>query len=311
MKIEALDKIFEKFRDKSVVLWGITDFGLDLLALFRKEKIEVIAFCDNNSTKWNTEVEGLIVISPDNLEQLDAKRDDICVLITNVSLKSCDEISSQLELIGIKDWRVAKKTGLDYYMMPLKILDNLTPDTVEYEQLRCNAMGQSIQLQRQANVWQAIAKEPKNLVLLCLPPKTGDGTLNRTLRENNINYINLEHRTMDFDQYELYDSPIKIITAVREPIIPRLSAIYQNISLMGIHGENIWGRTLLSYILVNKETSSIEDNINRLKNNLLKDGLNIQDVFDMGIYVDKQNHPNNEIKTPIGNWLEGFVRHVS
>jgi hypothetical protein len=77
-----------------IALFGSGADGRLILSLLRYNSIEVHWFCDNNSILWGSFVEGIEVISPDKIKELDAK-----VLITSSIHRNA--ISSQLIEMGI------------------------------------------------------------------------------------------------------------------------------------------------------------------------------------------------------------------
>lgn len=61
------------------------------------------------------------------------------------------------------------------------------------------------------------------------PPITGNSTLTTTLINNNVKFINILNEPQNINYLKGYDK-IKIITAIREPIIQNLSYIFQELS---------------------------------------------------------------------------------
>lgn len=94
-------------------------------------------------------------------------------------------------------------------------------------------------------------------LFLCAPMKTGNITIESTLPIHDIKYLTFIHRPNMFNFFNNYDK-IKIITAVREPIIRDLSVIYQELSAPY---ENVF-YTNMKKIFKNKEAFlSNENNI--------------------------------------------------
>ncbi len=130
-----LTEMLKEYINKKLVLWGMTEFAQEILVLFRKYNIAVVGICDNNNTKWDTIFEGVPVISPIMLEELYFHDDDVLVLITNISVISCNSISAQLDAMGISRWVIALHTGLEFYSVPINLLESLTAETLDFTKL--------------------------------------------------------------------------------------------------------------------------------------------------------------------------------
>ncbi len=163
------------------------------------------------------------------------------------------------------------------------------------------------ELHREIELLKAVTQNPTNLILLCLPPKTGDHTLMKTFEANNINYLNLWHLSKSFNLDLFNIKPIKIITAIREPIDQHISSIYQNIK-SDPNCESRWISLYLTYILEND--GSFEDNLKNLKDNFLKKGGGIQDFFDLRMYCRKLSSADGKIKPVIIENLEEFSANI-
>jgi len=93
-----VDKMLDGSRDKTVIFFGAGAFGKTVLSYAIKREIPVEYFCDNGKELWGTEVEGIKVISPEQLKQ-QYDTSDAWVLITNQHAHSA--IKKQLEAVGI------------------------------------------------------------------------------------------------------------------------------------------------------------------------------------------------------------------
>jgi hypothetical protein len=89
MDIKALQGIYR------IALFGSGVDGRLVLTLLKKSGVKAHWFCDNNPSLWGNYIEGIEVISPDKLKELDAK-----VLITSSIYR--DAIDTQLIEMGIK-----------------------------------------------------------------------------------------------------------------------------------------------------------------------------------------------------------------
>ncbi len=133
-----LIKQMNLYKNKKIVLWGATSFGEDILKVCRRiYNIEVVAFCDNNNTKWGNKISGVKVVSPTELVKIDSTIKELDVIITSTVETSYNAISTQLDNMGINNYTIAKTMGLPLLLIRgLIILDGLTKTTLDiYEKL--------------------------------------------------------------------------------------------------------------------------------------------------------------------------------
>lgn len=78
----------------SVVLFGAGFCCQLLLPLLRQEGLRILAFCDNDSRKWGTEIDGIPCVAPRELE----RHRDAAVLVT--SIQYYPEIREQVSRMG-------------------------------------------------------------------------------------------------------------------------------------------------------------------------------------------------------------------
>ncbi len=302
-KDTELTKQMDLYKYKKIVLWGATSFGEDILKVCRRiYNIEVVAFCDNNNIKWGNEISGIKVVSPTELVKINSDIKELGVMITSTVEASFNAISTQLDNMGISNYIIAKTIGLTSLIRPQIILDGLTTTTLDIYQKLLKVVSEKRVLVQKRNLFKAIIKKSKDLIVLCLPPKTGDNTLNYTFTKHNINYINIIHESTIFDIDLFRDFPLRVITAVREPIIQRLSLLYQCLEL-----EDMYLVLYLTYVLNNP--GEIVDNIKTLKDSLLVDESYIQKLFDLLVYYDMRG-TNNTIFANVPMRIQEFNQHI-
>ncbi len=297
-----LIKQMEFYKHKKIVLWGANDFCIEIITLFRQFNIDILAFCDNNPAKWGDKVEGISIISPKELEDLYIGNNDILVIIANESLSSINEISKQLDNIGITGYIIAQNTWLNLQLVPLNILHELNTSTLTWYVSKQKLVVKRIQCQWNLNILEAIDNNPTNLIVLCLPGKTGDNTLNYTLSASKVNYINLWHLSKRFEIDLLTDPIIKIITAVRDPLSQCLSSSYES-----INKKNKWLGQFMAYI--NNADKTPEEAIKQLKDAFYTTEFNSQAFFDLTVANDTLAN-NNHYKPYITTFLENFAEDI-
>lgn len=97
-----LDKILKKNKKfdfkKPVILFGAAKMGVIYADLCNKNKIKILAFCDNDKSKYKSLIKNIEVISPDVLK--DKYRKNVQIIITSLY---DDEIKKQLIRLGFKN----------------------------------------------------------------------------------------------------------------------------------------------------------------------------------------------------------------
>lgn len=124
-------------------------------------------------------------------------------------------------------------------------------------------------------------------LILCSLPKTGNNSVSETFLKNNIEFIGLSHDCNRFDIYFRKFSTIKVITAVREPIIQNLSGMYQEISA--------------SY--QNPVIQEIKANF-KDRDDFFSDFNNINDLF-KSVVIKK-----NDTGIIFNNFMESFAKNI-
>ncbi len=274
IKITKIDKDLSIYKKNKVIIWNATNLGIAMLNYLKEFNIEVYAFCDSNYNLWDTLVESVPVISPFKLAALVRNNENTVVQLT---LENAEEERKVLVLLH--------EIGATNYISRAEALGILSFIKLSELNLNYASMFENAQLwgdyvifhyKRQQLISIVGPKKPD--VLLCLPPKTGDWTVINTLSSNNISVTNLDHTATVFAKefYESSNQPVKLITAIREPIIQNLSIAYEIISGLSIGPfvEAIYSR-YLGHGYDNLEW------LKKYKNALLKDGGNAQEFFDL------------------------------
>ncbi|MBM6997256.1 glycosyltransferase family 8 protein [Paenibacillus sp. DXFW5] len=101
--------------EKKIVLFGASVAGATNLEKFKQYGVDVAYFCDNSPDKWNTFFNGVKVLSPREIMELE----NIVIFITSMYVK---EISQQLSGLGLVEnqdffeltsiWRLASQFGI-------------------------------------------------------------------------------------------------------------------------------------------------------------------------------------------------------
>lgn len=100
-------------------------------------------------------------------------------------------------------------------------INNIIPDTFLTSHARTE--------RKTLNSFQNFKKNNNTALIVASPPKTGNVTISKTLDQNDIDFVGLVHTPYRFQFHSNYDT-VKVITAIREPIIQNISLIYQELS---------------------------------------------------------------------------------
>lgn len=208
----------------SVVIFGSGSAGIRIYNILKSFGIEVVAFCDNNQSKWGSSLLNLPIISVNELENL-SKAKDILVQIGSTYEK---DIAAQLEELGIKNYITYSEAK--NRLIALKY--NRIFKSSELKSKYMKAYDYKY-LYEKSDLLNYLMRSLDNTLLLCLPTKTGDHSLNLTLDKCGIDYYNMWHRPFLLDDEcnsfidDLGIEKIKIVTAVRDPISQNLSILFQ------------------------------------------------------------------------------------
>ncbi len=187
----------------NIILFGDNKLCSNLLSIIKIDEIvnkqyNILGCCVINDWLYGAAVQDVPYITPNELLEI-VKTIDNYLVVVCVDAK---EISKNLMMLN--------KNGVR----------NLIPNIflTSHERNQRETLN-NIQIFNKTNT----------ALLVASPPKTGNVTLSKTLASNNINFVGLTHDPNRFNFHSKYEK-IKIITAIREPIIQNLSIVYQELS---------------------------------------------------------------------------------
>lgn len=219
----CIDDNFKIFNGKKIILWGTKIDGILILNLIEYYGYNVYAFCDNNKQIQNSKIDGIQVLSPEKLQE--ENKDELLVIVC--SKLSEEEIAKQLKAMGINFYIPLGEALIKlYYRKICKMKnDNINLDYFQEHYTSLNF-----------NNYIFSNYGLKDLLFICMPPKTADNSLMKTFDKNNISYSQMWHNPINFDKISIENlqQKVKIITSVREPISYDLSVLYQ--LLDNLHG---------------------------------------------------------------------------
>lgn len=226
MRLSYLDDHFSVFQNKKIIIFGTADKGRNVRSNIQLLGLEITCFCDNDSKIWGCYIDGIEVISPKKLKMINGED-----FIIQIASRHSSDIEQQLQEQGIVNY-----ISYDEYIVRVctlgkyKLFQN--KDIKNFYLQKANIF-QSLHTQNDWPVWDYMARNQlfgqDGYLILCLPPKTGDFTLNASLQYANIDFVNLWHSGFRYSTYmgNIFSSKKnKIITAVREPISQNLSVFF-------------------------------------------------------------------------------------
>lgn len=271
------------YKENKVLLFGANEQGEQLLSLFQKHGIQVTWVCDPNTQLWNTDFCGYSVCDPEIISGLLHEHPALVVQLAT-TCTSKDLFEQIVHLIPFDEaWAI-----LNFY-------DTLSQDSQNNHSLLQAEKIQTVNILQETIKLSKFSSEnlDKPLLILCMPPKTGDHSLIQTFQRENIPHHFVFHMPEAIELYSLsQDHPeIKIITAVRDPIAENISLLYQNIG--EIH------RSLTARFL-------ISGHFNR---DFFEFGGNTQDLFEL--FIHSLHNPALCGAHPIQRFIPIFQKHIS
>lgn len=287
------------FNGKKIVIYNSLHGAKNLYNMFRFYKMDILAICDDNTQQ--TKYKGIPIVTKRQLKELLKKHNDVIIQPTFEDINQIERTKNEFLdynvtysplLVGKLQFSFNPYIYIQSYKRPLRSV---------YEKL-----GWSVS--RKAKVNAKIVKNKlkgvEYTLIACLPPKTGDTSLDYTFAPlPNVQYINLGHRPQLAPAVlaSKKEGVNKIITAVREPISQNLSSLYQGLSI-GFDSRN-W---LLGYAM----NATLKPHPEVLRNEellLVNDYGDIQKMFDAYIkrYIYSEN--NLEIASTHARSIQKFM----
>lgn len=226
MKFTKIDANLTIFYEKEIILWGNCPYAKKMLSLFRFFSLEpsFVLVEEKKEFFW----EGVPVIS---LLDLKEKKGNFLVQLTNYSY-DYEKISQIALEYGIKDCLFASES---WHMLRTLVLENL--QSKEETPLFSTLLEEEVLEKKRALRNYILEHMGENLLLICLPPKTGDHSLMKTFEHYGVEYFQMMHVIEGFERDFMASLPmnVKIITAVRDPIAQNLSLFFEYIAGLSYH----------------------------------------------------------------------------
>lgn len=222
-------KDLDFFSRTDIVLFGCGKIGKNFLSKRERLDMKVVAFCDNDSTKWGSVQEGVKVISPQELLGLNKGKKENLLVIPSVSNEIKGEIISQLEELG--DFQILENFPPLFHYIP-KMLSCFSTKYPKYQTI-CDHIIEDGEKKKAQNESKIKMDNPKiyDHILVCQPQKTGDHSITTTYSVGTHSQIHRSHWPELFSSEEANKrTVVKITTAIRDPIARDISLLFQDIS---------------------------------------------------------------------------------
>ncbi|MFI3202514.1 MAG: hypothetical protein R3Y54_13525, partial [Eubacteriales bacterium] len=226
IRISQIDSELSVYRDKKIVLWDSSEYAVTMVTLLQFHNIAITAFCDERKEKWGSSFLEIPIISPDELKKSMANDANILVQSTD-RLGDIVALKCKFQQMSITNFIFANEAVM---ILKFRAIEKLAAqDKRRLVDLDISVNHSGIILNKQFEMKQALFDcLGRGLVLFCLPPKTGDYTLNHTFTKNQIPYYQTAHcpRIFDREFIRILPNVVKIVTAVRDPIAQNISALF-------------------------------------------------------------------------------------
>lgn len=276
--LSVIDADCSVYRCHTLVVCGeVASYG-PLVALLAGQGITVSYFCSSMLEEQGTFYQGVPVVAPLFLQGLVGASSFL------FQFSVSEQVGYELLLEGGALVLSAFEAFSVLSFMDLLELRKESSVTVEeVVQVRLLQV-----MEEELKVIQYVFQFPEAPVLLCLPPKTGDHTLLKTLTGHRISCHFMFHLPQIFDKDWLLgrQTPLKVVTAVRDPIGEHLSLMYQ---MLGEITESRTAKALL---------------FGRFGREFFQDGGNVQVFWDLMIqaFAESDVYAIN----PIQYFMEDF-----
>lgn len=251
IKMTQITDDLTPYRDHTVILWGEGELFQNMLGLFRRHGIypsllyqeepststlEVTEgysqlYPDTPSFEVSSETPLLFATSfPDFIHKMQTKEEEASAQSLLIQLAFHHEEKEEDSLLFCKKRNLPVITTLEawtvlHFMEDLEKQKGIPPSQLKHDER------QQIQLLREEINLQSFADAhlEEELLILCMPPKTGDHTLINTFQKLHIPHYFVFHSPEVLKLETLLDfhPKVKIITALRDPIAENISLLYQ------------------------------------------------------------------------------------
>ncbi|MFI3253551.1 MAG: putative capsular polysaccharide synthesis family protein [Eubacteriales bacterium] len=202
----------QPYQDKDIIFWG--EEGEDLVKLLEKFHYSPKGYCSFLEERWGTVHDNSLVLSPEIFFSLYPQGENVVIQLAmpEEEEKQIKDFFAEKAYPFVLGSQEAREILSFFAMENPEWLPQL-PQVLAKNQLIETLKGEEYALS---------AKDTP--LFLCMPPKTGDHSLMDTFRRENIPHHFLFHQPSAVPHH---CGPIKLITAVRDPVAQNISFLYQ------------------------------------------------------------------------------------
>lgn len=236
--LEIISK-FNLLYEKKVVLFGAGNYGVKLYKELNNAGMNLVAFADSNPLKWGSEIQGLTVLSFEQLKNLTEQEEIILIISVDLNLgkKNTDEIINIIQKLGIKTYKMVSSWGArmalfansesNYIQKPFQEIYS------QYKYAYIKRLINDREMYMQNALYQAsTALLEDDPILIYQSCKVASTTVREMLTASSLHPVHMHVMDVIEDQnkynIELLkktDKKVKIITLVRDPISRDLSLL--------------------------------------------------------------------------------------
>jgi Predicted nucleoside-diphosphate sugar epimerases len=224
LKFSKIDDELSIYKGKEIILFGAGNNGKIIKKSLEHKGFKIAYFCDNDEKKWGEKLDNIEIISPDHLYEIYDEK-----MLIQISCIYSREIEKQLQTSNISFFISFEEYNARMYA--LWIYKALPQSLYAYRALSSEPSYAVGQLRKECLDYALRFKyfDLESYNVICLPPKTGNHTLENSLYKCNGEYIRIGHcYNRIFDELkELVKGKMKIVTAVRDPIAQNISLFFQ------------------------------------------------------------------------------------
>lgn len=293
------------YKEKKIVLYGEFNIVRQIYKILKRFNVEIVGVCLENNKRYHyARLLGMPVIEMTKLERQNNEKSGLIIQYCfqeQDKNESC-KINTLSEKINIEKSEIDSMQLLNSFLAAV-VLDSLNNDF----KYMINMIWWKIKCKRKwdIEIFMRKIRCREMPVIILLPMKTADHSLTRTFAtinkansfsktdilrlikenifinnsENQIEFINIWHNSKLFNkQSNKKGNPIKVITAIREPISQNLSFFFQTL----LFDE----RKLLDWILgelENEGFSGRKEKLKQMEKLFIQNGDDIEKLFEAAI----------------------------
>jgi len=227
----------------TVSLYESRTCGNEIYQTLKNAEIPVSCFCDSNNDRWGQYIDGIEIVSPNKLKQLDNEK-DILIIVTSNDVTVMDRIIADIAALDLKTNKIYTKFSLIISLLQnindCRISKNYRNAISCINELHTLYHEQFLKSKRIVNTVSLIKNINKNdNILIYQSGKVGSLTVYKSITEIGIACTQVHSFTQDNEISDICQNifknfkTIKIITLVREPVSRGISLFFELLTYFG------------------------------------------------------------------------------